>query len=64
MGDRLFRKRSNNFKYFLSNSVWTHCKIGHNGSTQISKSELEKYYLSLNKSKETTWKEKNKTRLN
>jgi hypothetical protein len=33
-------------------------KIGHNGSTQISKSELEKYYLSLNKSKETTWKEK------
>jgi hypothetical protein len=33
-------------------------KIGHNGSTQISKSELEKYYFSLNKSKETAWKEK------
>jgi hypothetical protein len=33
-------------------------KIGHNGSPQISKSELEKYYLLLNKSKETTWKEK------
>ena len=33
-------------------------KIGHNGSTQISKSELEKYYRSLSKSKETAWKEK------
>jgi len=33
-------------------------KIGHNGSTQISKIELEKYYRSLNKSKEIAWKKK------
>jgi DNA modification methylase len=33
-------------------------KIGHNGSTQILKSELEKYYHSLNKSREAVWKEK------
>jgi hypothetical protein len=33
-------------------------KLGHNCSTQTSKSELEKYYLSLNKSKEAAWKEK------
>jgi hypothetical protein len=33
-------------------------KINHNGSTQISKSELEKYYHSLSKSKEVAWKEK------
>jgi DNA modification methylase len=33
-------------------------KIGNNGSAQISKTELEKYYRSLNKSKETVWKEK------
>ena len=33
-------------------------KIGHNGSTHILKSELEKYYHSLHKSKETVWKEK------
>jgi hypothetical protein len=33
-------------------------KIGHNGSTQISKAELQKYYRSLSKSKETAWKEK------
>ncbi|MDR2192138.1 MAG: site-specific DNA-methyltransferase [Endomicrobium sp.] len=33
-------------------------KTGHNGSTQILKSELEKYYCLLNKSKETAWKEK------
>ncbi|MDR3306681.1 MAG: site-specific DNA-methyltransferase [Endomicrobium sp.] len=33
-------------------------KVGHNGSTQIPKSELVKYYCSLNKSRETAWKEK------
>jgi len=33
-------------------------KTGHNGSTQILKSDLEKYYYSLHKSKETAWKEK------
>ncbi|MDR3112710.1 MAG: site-specific DNA-methyltransferase [Elusimicrobiota bacterium] len=33
-------------------------KIGYNGSTHISKFDLEKYYRSLGKSKETAWKEK------
>jgi DNA modification methylase len=33
-------------------------KIGHNGSTQISKLELEKYYLSLHQSREINWKDK------
>lgn len=33
-------------------------KIGCNGSTQILKTELEKYYNSINKSKEFAWKEK------
>jgi len=33
-------------------------KIGHNGSTQVLKEELEKYYASINKSRETAWKEK------
>ena len=33
-------------------------KIGHNGSTQILKSDLERYYKSINKSKEIAWKEK------
>ncbi|MDR3113337.1 MAG: site-specific DNA-methyltransferase [Endomicrobium sp.] len=33
-------------------------KSGHNGSTKILKSELERYYNSLNKSKETVWKAK------
>jgi hypothetical protein len=31
---------------------------GHNGSTQILKSELEKYYCSINKSRELSWKDK------
>jgi hypothetical protein len=33
-------------------------KIGHNGSTQILKSELIKYYHSLNQSRENAWKNK------
>ncbi|MDR1721252.1 MAG: site-specific DNA-methyltransferase [Endomicrobium sp.] len=33
-------------------------RIGSNGSSQISKSDLEKYYNFINKSKETAWKEK------
>jgi hypothetical protein len=33
-------------------------KIGNNGSTQVLKSELEKYYHSLNKSREHIWKDK------
>jgi len=33
-------------------------KIWHNGTTQILKSDLEKYYNFINKSKETAWKEK------
>jgi hypothetical protein len=33
-------------------------KIWHNGSTQISKADLERYYHSLNKSKEAAWKER------
>ena len=33
-------------------------KVGHNGSTQILKSDLERYYKSINESKEITWKEK------
>ena len=33
-------------------------KIGHNGSTQILKEELERYYASINKSMETVLKEK------
>ncbi|GHT54316.1 hypothetical protein AGMMS50233_02110 [Endomicrobiia bacterium] len=31
-------------------------KIGHNGSTQILKSELEKYYCAINKSRESSTK--------
>ncbi|GHT41530.1 hypothetical protein AGMMS49921_04820 [Endomicrobiia bacterium] len=31
-------------------------KIGHNGSTQILKSELKKYYCAINKSRESSWK--------
>jgi hypothetical protein len=33
-------------------------KTGHNGLTQIPKSELLRYYQSLNKSRENIWKEK------
>lgn len=33
-------------------------KIGYNGFTQILKSELERYYKNINKSKETSWKKK------
>jgi hypothetical protein len=33
-------------------------KVGHNGSTQVLKSELANYYNSINKSKEMVWKEK------
>jgi DNA modification methylase len=33
-------------------------KTGHNGSTQVLKSELTSYYHSLNNSRETVWREK------
>ncbi|MDR1244921.1 MAG: site-specific DNA-methyltransferase [Endomicrobium sp.] len=33
-------------------------KIGHNGSTQVLKSELTSYYHSLNNSRETIWRKK------
>ncbi|GHT61978.1 hypothetical protein AGMMS50222_02780 [Endomicrobiia bacterium] len=39
-------------------------KIGHNGSTQILKSELKKYYCAINKSRESFWKDKLRWDLN
>jgi DNA modification methylase len=47
---------TSNISYLISYGRIT--KIGHNGSTQIPKSELLKYYYCLNKSRELSWKEK------
>ncbi|MFI3240430.1 MAG: DNA methyltransferase [Bacteroidales bacterium] len=45
-----------NISYLINYGKIT--KIGENGSTQILKDELEKYYMSLNGQREISWKEK------
>ncbi|GHT45925.1 site-specific DNA-methyltransferase [Endomicrobiia bacterium] len=58
MGYELFGKGSNasNISYLIQYGRIR--KIGHNGSTQILKSELKKYYCAINKSRESSWKDK------